>query len=116
MVYVSAFLTCGLLCAAGQLIYDHTKMTPGHITSMFVVLGALLESFNLYDKLIDWASMGASLPITSFGHSLAHGAYAAALEDGWLGLITGVFDKCSGGITFAIFMAFIIAMLCIPRS
>lgn len=116
MVYIYAFLTCGTLCLAGQLIYDNTKLTPGHITSLFVVLGAFLESFNIYDKLVDWARVGASLPITSFGHSLAHGSFAGAMEDGWLGLITGVFDKCSAGIAFAIFMAFIVAVLFKPKS
>ena len=116
MVYIYAFLTCGTLCLAGQLIYDNTKLTPGHITSLFVVLGAFLESFNIYDKLVDWASVGASLPINRFGHSLAHGSFAGAMEDGWLGLITGVFDKCSAGIAFAIFMAFIVAVLFKPKS
>ena len=37
----------------GQLILDNAKLTPGHITSMFVVPGAALDIFNLYDKVGD---------------------------------------------------------------
>ena len=44
MVYIYAFLTCGTLCLAGQLIYDNTKLTAGHITSLFVVIGAALDA------------------------------------------------------------------------
>ena len=49
MEYFGAFVVCGLICLAGQLIYDNTNLTPGHITSLFVVLGAFLDFFNLYD-------------------------------------------------------------------
>lgn len=116
MIYVSAFLCCGLLCAAAQLLYDNTKLTPGHITSIFVVLGALLESFDLYDRMIKICGMGANLPITSFGHSLAHASYAGALEKGWLGIFSNVFDKSSSGIAFAIFMAFLVAIIFRPKA
>lgn len=116
MMYVSAFVFCGSLCLIAQCIYDNSKLTPGHITSLFVVLGAALETFQIYDKLLEWAGIGASLPITSFGHSLAHGAYAGAIENGWLGLISGIFDKTAGGIAFAIFMAFAISLCFRSRS
>ena len=33
MEYFGAFVVCGLICLAGQLIYDNTNLTPGHITS-----------------------------------------------------------------------------------
>ena len=52
------------------------KLTPGHITCSFVVLGALLDLFHIYDRLIKIFHAGAMLPITSFGHSLMHGAMA----------------------------------------
>ena len=40
MTFISAFVVCGGICLAGQLIYDNTKLTAGHITSIFVVIGA----------------------------------------------------------------------------
>lgn len=113
---IQAFLVCGTICCTAQFIYNETKLTAGHITSLFVVIGALLETFHLYDKLIEFGGMGASLPIMSFGHSLAHASYASAVNNGWLGLVSGLFDKTASGIAFAIFMAFIVAILFRPKS
>ena len=42
-----SFLFCGAICLIAQIILDNTKLTPGHITSIFVVLGALLDTFNI---------------------------------------------------------------------
>ena len=50
MIYLKAFLVAGIICMIGQLILDNTKLTPGHITTMFVILGAFLDIFNIYDK------------------------------------------------------------------
>lgn len=116
MIFFNAFIVCGGICLAGQLIYDNTKLTAGHITSLFVVLGAALDTFGLYDKLLEFGGMGASLPITSFGHSLIHGALAKAQSDGVIGILLGMFDLTAAGITSAILFAFLIALVCKPKS
>ena len=41
MTYLNAFITCGLVCLLGQIILDNTKLTPGHVTSILVCLGAI---------------------------------------------------------------------------
>ena len=74
MNYVNAFLFCGLVCVIAQIILDNTKLTPGHVTTIFVVVGTLLDVFNFYDKFVLWAGGGALVPITSVGHLLIHGA------------------------------------------
>ena len=116
MMFVNAFAVCGLISLAGQLIYDNTKLTAGHITSMFVVIGAALDTFGLYDKLIEFAGAGAAVPITSFGHSLIHGALAQAQENGLIGIIAGMFDMTASGITAAILFAFLAAVVFKPKS
>ncbi len=116
MMILNAFLVCGGISLLGQLIYDHTKLTAGHITSSFVVLGAALDTFGLYDKLLDFAQAGASLPITSFGHSLIHGALAKAQEQGVIGILLGMFDLTAAGITSAILFAFLVAIIFKPKS
>ena len=83
---------------------------------MFVVIGAALDTFGLYDKLIEFAGAGASLPITSFGHSLIHGALAQAQENGLIGIIAGMFDMTASGITAAILFAFLAAVVFKPKS
>lgn len=116
MIFVNAFLVCGGICLAGQLIYDHSKLTAGHITSLFVVIGAALDTFGWYDKLLEFAGMGAGLPITSFGHSLIHGALAQAQKEGLMGILLGMFDLTAAGITSAILFAFLTALVFKPKS
>lgn len=116
MMVLSAFLVCGTICLVGQLIYDNTKLTAGHITSIFVVVGAALDTFGWYDRLIEFAGMGASLPITSFGHSLIHGAIAKAQSDGLIGILLGMFDLTAAGITSGILFAFLAALIFRPKD
>ncbi len=116
MMVLSAFLVCGSICLVGQLIYDNTKLTAGHITSIFVVLGAAFDTFGWYDRLIEFAGMGASLPITSFGHSLIHGAIAKAQSDGLIGILLGMFDLTAAGITSGILFAFLAALIFRPKD
>ena len=52
MTFVYAFLFCGFVCMIGQLILDNTRLTPGHITSLFVIIGAALDIFNIYDLIL----------------------------------------------------------------
>ena len=63
-----------LICVIGQIIIYVAKLTPGHTLSLFVVAGAVLDGFGLYEPLIDFAGAGATIPIISFGNSLVHGA------------------------------------------
>ena len=85
MIYVNAFIFAGMVCLIGQIILDNTKLTPGHITALFVVIGAFLDLFNIYDNFVLWAGGGALVPITSFGHLLIHGALENAAEFGFMG-------------------------------
>ena len=113
--YIYAFLFCGLVCMISQIILDNTKLTPGHITSLFVVIGAFLDLFGIYDKIMLYAGAGAIIPITSFGHLLIHGAMDMANESGILGLSLGIFDLTSAGISVAVVSAFLLALLFKPK-
>lgn len=116
MIYVYSFLFCGLICLIGQIILDNTKLSAGHITSIFVVIGAFLDSFSLYDKIISVVGGGALVPITSFGHSLIHGALEKAQDFGIIGLLMGMFDLTASGITSAIIFTFIFSLFLEPRD
>ena len=116
MSYLLSFLVCGGICLIGQIIYDNTKLTPGHITSLFVVTGAILDTFGIYDKLLSVSKVGASLPITSFGHSLMHAASETMYKEGILGVAAGLFNMTAVGITSAILFAFLVAISFKPKS
>lgn len=113
--YIYAFLFCGLVCMISQLILDNTKLTPGHVTSLFVGLGAMLDVFGIYDKIVLYCGAGAIIPITSFGHLLIHGAMDLVDEMGVMGLALGIFDLTSAGISVAVVAAFFLALLFKPK-
>ena len=113
--YFYAFLFCGFVCMISQVILDNTKLTPGHITSLFVVIGAALDIAGIYDKIVLYAGAGALLPITSFGHLLIHGAMDIANDSGIIGLSMGIFDLTSAGISIAVVAAFFLAILFKPK-
>jgi stage V sporulation protein AE len=114
--FVWAFLVGGLICVIGQLMMDVLKLTPAHVTTSFVVIGALLDAFGIYDKLIKFAGAGATVPITSFGHSLLHGAMASAEDHGFIGIAMGIFELTSAGISSAILFGFIVAVIFKPKG
>lgn len=114
-VYIYAFLFCGLVCMISQLILDNTKLTPGHVTSLFVIIGACLDLAGIYDKIVLYCGAGALIPITSFGHLLIHGAMDVAGENGVMGLALGIFDLTSAGISVAVVSAFILALFFKPK-
>ena len=110
MIYVYSFLFAGFVCLIGQIILDNTKLSVGHITSIFVVAGAFLDTLGIYDKIITYVGGGALVPITSFGHSLIHGALEKAQDFGLIGLLMGMFDLTATGITAAIIFTFIFSL------
>lgn len=115
MTFFYAFLFCGTVCMISQLILDNTKLTPGHVTSLFVVVGAFLDIFGIYDKIVLYCGAGAIIPITSFGHLLIHGAMDIASEMGPIGLSFGIFNLTSAGISIAIVASFVLCLIFKPK-
>ena len=63
MDFIYAFLVGGAICVIGQILLDFAKLTPAHLMATFVVIGAILDGFGLYDKLIKFAGAGATVPL-----------------------------------------------------
>lgn len=116
MEFFWAFVIGGAICVVGQLMMDVMKLTPAHVTTSFVVIGALLDAFGIYDNLIKFAGAGATVPITSFGHSLLHGAMASAEEHGFIGIAMGIFELTSAGISSAVLFGFLVAVIFEPKG
>ena len=111
LIYINSFIFTGILSLIGQIILDNTKLMPGHITSLFVIIGAALDTFSIYDLFISKFNAGALVCITSFGHSLVHGALSKAHSDGILGLFTGMFTLTATGITATIIFSFVFTLI-----
>ena len=116
MLLFNSFLFCGFICMIAQIILDNSKLTPGHITSILVVIGAFLDTFSLYDQFIKVVGGGAMVRISSVGHSLIHGALVKAESYGLVGILMGMFDLTATGITAAIIFSFVFALLFKPKN
>lgn len=111
MEFLKAFLIGGLLCVIGQILIDKTKLTPARILVSYVVIGVALGATGIYEKLVDFAGAGASVPLTGFGYNLAKGVKDAVDQDGFLGILTGGLKAAAGGITAAILSGLIVSLL-----
>ena len=83
MQYVNAFWVGGLICVAGQILIDKTKLTPARILTGFVVAGVILGAIGLYKPLVDFAGAGASVPISGFGFLMSEGVRKALSQDSY---------------------------------
>ena len=116
MEYLKAFLIGGAICMVGQILIDKTKLTPARILVCYVVLGVVLGGAGVYEKLVDFAGAGATVPLTGFGYNLAKGVREAVQEDGLLGAFTGGLKAASGGITAAMVFGFLAALIFNPKD
>lgn len=116
MQFLWAFLVGGGICVIGQLMFDVLKLTPAHTMSALVVAGAIIDGLGWYEPLVDFAGAGATVPITSFGNALVHGALTELHDSGWIGIITGIFKVTSAGISAAIIFSFLAALIVRPKG
>ena len=108
MEFLKAFLVGGLLCAAGQILIDKTKLTPARIL--------VLYALGVYETLVDFAGAGATVPLTGFGYNLAKGVREAVNEEGFWGIFTGGFKAAAGGVTAAMIFGVLAALLFKPKD
>ena len=116
MDYLKAFLVGGVLCLIGQLLIDKTRLTPARILVSYVVAGVLLGALGLYDKLVDFAGAGATVPLTGFGNTLAKGVREPVDEKGALGILTGGLTATAGGIAAAVVFGWLAGLIFKPKD
>ena len=116
MEYFRAFLTGGLLCLLGQILIDRTKLTSGRILVCYVCAGCILGGLGIYQAVEAFGGAGATVPLTGFGYRLAEGVMGEVDRAGFLGIFTGGLKAAAGGITAAVFFAFLAALVFPPRE
>lgn len=110
MDYLKAFLVGGIICVIGQILIDKTKLTPARILVIYVVSGVVLGTLGIYEKIVNFAGAGATVPLTGFGYLLSKGAKEAVSKDGFLGIFTGGLTASAGGVTAAILFGYFAAL------
>lgn len=111
MNYLYAFVFGGILSLIAQIIIDNTKLTPGHITSFYAVLGAILGAFGIYEVILELTPTGGVVPITAFGNNLYQAAYEGLTSSGILGLFKNILVKSSLGLSATIIFSFFFILL-----
>jgi stage V sporulation protein AE len=114
--YIKAFIIGGVICLIGQLMIDKTKLTPARILVSYVVAGVILSASGVYQKIVDFAGAGATVPLTGFGHTIAKGVKDAVDKQGFLGIFTGGLTASAGGISAAILFGLIMSFIFRPRD
>ena len=116
MDFLKAFIIGGLICLAGQILIDNTKLTPGKILVGYVVAGVILTAIGLYGPLKEFAGAGATVPLTGFGYTLVEGTKKAIQEQGLIGALTGPLTSCSGGVMAALLSGVVVSFMTKPKS
>lgn len=116
MTYMNAFIVGGVICAAGQILIDRTKLTPARILVLFVTSGAILTALGVYQRLVEIGGAGATVPLTGFGYSLAKGAFRDVDQYGLLGAFTGGVKAAAAGITAAVFFGYLASVAFRPKA
>jgi len=109
LMYLKVIFVGGTICLIAELIMIKTKITPARILVLFLMIGAVLGGFGIYNYLVEWAGAGATLPITGFGNSLANGAIKAAKTDGFFGALSGGLIATSAGIAVSIGLSYLVS-------
>ena len=115
-MYLKVFFVGGLICMIAELVEIKTKITPARILVIFLMVGAVLGGFGIYNYLVEWAGAGATLPITGFGNSLARGAIDGAISNGLFGAIGGGLMATSAGVAVSIGLSYLVSFFVTPKS
>lgn len=111
MDYVKAFIIGGLICVLSQILMEKTKMLPGRIMVLLVCSGVVLGALGIYKPLIDFAGAGATVPLSGFGYLLWTGVKDAVNNEGFIGIFKGGLTASAVGISVALVMAFLAALI-----
>lgn len=116
MNYINAFVVGGLICVAGQVLLDKTKLSAARILVLFVVTGCLLGGIGVYEKLAEFGGAGATVPLPGFGYLLAKGVKTEIDSKGVSGILTGGMKAAAAGVTASILFSFLAALAFNPKE
>lgn len=115
MDYVKAFCVGGLICALVQILLEKTKLLPGRIMVLLVVVGTILGGLGLYDSFKEFAGAGATVPLLGFGNVIAGGVKKAVDEMGFLGVFAGGMEAGAVGISAALIFGYLDSLIFKPK-
>ena len=91
------------------MIVGGTMLVPG------VSGGSMAMILGIYDRLIDFAGAGASVPLLGFGNTLFSGVKKAVSEHGILGIFMGGFTASAVRISSALIFGYLASLIFKPK-
>ena len=116
MDLLKAFLVGGVICVIGQILIDKTRLTTARVLVIMVVAGVVLGALGWYQPLVEFGGAGATVPLPGFGFLLAEGVRKAVDRDGFMGVLTGGFKAMAGGVTVAVVLGWMAAIIFNPKE
>jgi stage V sporulation protein AE len=113
---LAAFLVGGGICTVAQLIVDLTNCNPAVVMVGSVSAGAILSGLGVYEALVEIGGAGATVPLPGFGHALVQGMMEEAARSGPIGVLTGGLKATSLGLSAAIILGYLAALLFDPKG
>lgn len=111
MEFLRAFLVGGIICAVAQIFMEKTKLLPGRIMVILVVMGTILGAIGVYQPFAEWAGAGATVPLLGFGNVLMQGVIKAVDEYGLIGVFMGGFTASAVGISGALVFGYLASLV-----
>lgn len=113
-----AFVTGGIICTVGQLIYNYCEIKDlskdscsGWTSLMLILFSIILTGMNIYPKIAKWGGAGALVPITGFANSVAAPAIEYKKEGQVFGIGCKIFTIAGPVILYGIFTTWILGFL-----
>ena len=130
IIYISLTIIIALTaCVAGivpqYIINGDDKMAMHYIDELANIFDDVYlevqphdfkEQHLVNDKLVDFAGAGATIPLPSFGNSLAKAAIKEVKESGFVGAFSGGIKGAAAGITASIFFGYLMAVIFNPKT
>ncbi len=115
---LKAFLTGGIICTLGQIIYQYCELQGlskddcgGWTSLLLVLLSVLLTGMNIYPKIARWGGAGALVPITGFANSVAAPAIEYKKEGQVFGIGCKIFTIAGPVILYGIFTTWVLGLI-----
>ncbi len=113
-----AFISGGLICMLGQLIYDIAlyygmdKVEATSVCSIILIfIGAFLTSINVYSKIGKYCGAGSAVPITGFSNSIVAPAIEFKTEGYIMGLGANMFKVAGPVLVYGITSSVIFGLI-----
>ena len=115
---VRAFLVGGLICTAGQVLFNlfgtmgmDKETAASWETLSLIAASVILTGFNIYPKIVKYGGAGALVPITGFANSVAAPAIEYKAEGQVFGVGCKIFTIAGPVILYGIFTSWVLGVI-----